>query len=53
MLKMSILKYFFSKKYREKAKRNLSYQITDKIDAYNRDIELIYKEILKNRKIAA
>ena len=50
---MSILKYFFSKKYREKAKRNLSYQITDKIDAYNRDIELIYKEILKNRKIAA
>lgn len=50
---MSRLRYFFSKKYREKTKRNFSYQITDKIDAYERDIELIYKEILRNRKMAA
>ena len=49
---MSMLKYFFSKKYREKTKRNFSFKITDKINAYDRDIELIYKEILRNHNMA-
>jgi len=53
MLKMNILKYIFSKKYREKTKRNFSYKITDRIDASDREIEMIYKEILRSRKIAA
>ena len=50
---MNILKYIFSKKYREKTKRNFSYKITDRIDASDREIEMIYKEILRSRKIAA
>lgn len=50
---MSIIKYIFSKTYREETKRNFSYQIIDRINDYDRDIEIIYKEILKNRKMAA
>ena len=50
---MSILKYIFSRKYREETKRIFSYQITDRIDAYDREIEMIYKEILRNRKIVS
>ena len=49
---MSILKYIFSKNYREETRRNFSYQITDRIDAYDREIEMIYKELLRSRKIA-
>ena len=50
---MNILKYIFSKEYREKTKRHFSYKVTDRIDAADREIELIYKEILRSRKIAA
>ena len=53
MIKMSILKYVFNKKYREETKRKFSYQITDRINSSNRKIEMIYKEILRNRKMAA
>ena len=50
---MNIVKYIFSKKYREETKRDFSYQITDRINASDRKIEMIYKEILRKCKMAA
>lgn len=45
---MSIMKYFFSKKYREETKRNFSNEIIHRINDSERELEMIYKNIFNN-----
>lgn len=46
---MNLLKYIFSKKYREEASSRYSYNITKKIDKYNVSLEKLYSDISKKK----